>query len=89
MMIIHLMTFIQTMKGDKNMIIRYKNCVGAVTKLIQIARSTFLVTISIDDNEELTFIDDINELRIVPCVGNETILKDVINKKDNDSRCQN
>lgn len=59
------------------MVIKYKNYVGALIYACQITGSKFEFKIKDIDDVIINFSTDINEIRIVDCPGNSSILSDI------------
>lgn len=62
------------------MVIKYKNYIGVLVFAEQIKGSQFYFKISDTDDIKISFIANMEEIRIVNCPGNTSILSEILNK---------
>ncbi len=62
------------------MVIKYKNYIGVLILAEQIKGSKFYFKISDTDDVKISFIANMEEIRIVNCPGNMSILSEILNK---------
>lgn len=59
------------------MLIKYKEYIGALIYACQIEGSLFKFRIKDSDDTVIEFTTEMNQIRIVDCIGNSTILSEI------------